>query len=65
MDGLTSGELIAPLESGIAAMKSDQDRFDKFNAPNGWGTRVQFIPWLEKLLVACRTRPLHRVRADV
>lgn len=57
-------QLIAPLEAAIAAMKADPARFEKHNAPNGWGLYKHFVPWLERLLAACRQFPSARVHAS-
>jgi len=52
--GITKAkELIIPIKEGIDLLKSDKERFEVFNAPNGWGTYADFIPWLEKYLEAC------------
>jgi hypothetical protein len=53
----TAGQLIEPLERGIADMKADPKRFEKHNSPNGWGLYENFLPWLERLLVACNEHP--------
>jgi hypothetical protein len=53
----TAAELIQPLTNGLELMKSDPERFKKFNAKNGWGTYDQFIPWIEKYLEACKEYP--------
>lgn len=58
-------QLIEPLELGINELKSRPVHYDQFNAENGWGTREQFVPWLEKLLDACKANPTATVEADV
>jgi len=50
-------QLVEPLRKAIAEMKADPARFEKHNAPNGWGLYKNFVPWLEKLLVACEENP--------
>ena len=56
--GITkAAQLIEPLRKGIALMKSDPARFEKFNAENGWGLYENFLPWLEKYLEACEANP--------
>lgn len=50
-------ELIEPIAKAIADMKERVEYYDQFNASNGWGTREQFIPWLEDLLIACKEHP--------
>lgn len=50
-------ELIAPLEAGLAKLKADPDYYKRFDAANGWGKYVDFVPWLERYLAACREHP--------
>lgn len=57
-------DLVGPLERGIAAMKADPERFEARNAPNGWGTYKNFVPWLERYLNACREYPDADVRVS-
>lgn len=52
-----AGDLIAPLERGLAALKADPERFRQFDAPNGWGKYEHFVPFVEKYLDACRENP--------
>jgi hypothetical protein len=54
-------ELIAPLTAGLALLKSDRPRFEKFNASNGWGTYKHFVPFVERYLEACREHPSARI----
>jgi hypothetical protein len=58
-----AGQLIEPLRAAIAAMKADRARFEKHNAPNGWGMYEHFVPFLEKYLAACEQYPDAEVRA--
>lgn len=56
--GITkAGQVVDPLEAGIALMKSDPARFMRLNANNGWGTYDNFLPWLERYLTACKANP--------
>jgi hypothetical protein len=57
-------QLIKPLKKAIAEMKADPARFEKHNAPNGWGLYEHFVPWLEKYLEACEEYPEAKVRAS-
>lgn len=61
----SAADLIEPLEKGIAAMKADPPRFERHNAPNGWGLYEHFVPWLERLLVACKEHPTATVRSSI
>lgn len=60
----TAGELVEPLRNGIALMESDPDRFSAFDAPNGWGLYVNFVPWLRQYLKACEANPSALVRVS-
>jgi hypothetical protein len=57
-------QLIEPLREGIALMKSDPPRFEKFNASNGWGLYKHFVPFLEQYLEACELHPESDVRVS-
>lgn len=59
-----AGELIEPLTKGVELMKSDPARFRAYNAPNGWGTYDQFVPWVEQYLQACIENPDADVEAS-
>jgi len=56
--GITRAEqLIKPLSIGLALLKSDPERFKKFDAKNGWGLYIHFVPFVEKYLQACKEYP--------
>lgn len=56
--GITKAEqLIEPLRVGLALLKSDPERFKKFDAENGWGLYIHFVPFVEKYLQACEKYP--------
>jgi len=48
-----AGDLIQPLTTGLALMRSDPKRFKAFNAKNGWGSYKHFVPWIQEYLKAC------------
>lgn len=50
-------DLIEPLEKGLKEMKEKPDHFKQFNSKNGWGLYKNFVPWLEKLINACKEYP--------
>lgn len=50
-------QLIEPLRQSIKDMESRPDWYKVFDAPNGWGTYDQFLPWLKDLLKACEDFP--------
>ena len=53
----TAGMLIDPLEEGLEKLKSNPDYFKKFDSPNGWGVYDHFVPFVEKVLDACKKYP--------
>lgn len=52
-----ASQLIEPLRAGLALMKSDPERFEAFNATNGWGLYKNFVTWIERYLAACEANP--------
>lgn len=63
--GITKAcELIQPLRDGLALMVSDPPRFQKHNAPNGWGLYEHFVPFVRKYLAACEEYPDATVRVS-
>jgi hypothetical protein len=56
-------QLIAPLTEGLMKLKADPEHYEKFNAPNGWGTYEHFVPFVEDYLNACIENPNAEVRA--
>ena len=52
-----AGELIDELQSGFDTLASDEEKFSKYNAENGWGSYKNFLPWVEKYLNACIKYP--------
>ena len=52
-----AGQLIEPLEKAIEDMELRPDHYKTFDSPNGWGLYVNLLPWLIRLLDACREYP--------
>lgn len=50
-------DLIAPLWEGLVLLKSDRERFEKFNPENGWGDYEGLVSFVENYLNACRENP--------
>ena len=50
-------ELLPYLEHGLNQLKSYPEFFKQFSASNGWGTYEDFVPWIEKLIQACKQYP--------
>ena len=53
----TAAQLIEPLRNGLALLKSDQARFEKFDASNGWGVYSHLVSFVEEYLAACEKNP--------
>jgi hypothetical protein len=61
---VTAAQCIPILEGGLARLRKDRTTFVAYNDSNGWGTYQQFIPWIERVLAACREHPQALVRAS-
>lgn len=56
--GITKGgQLIAALQTGLALLKADPERFRKHNPENGWGTYEGLVNFVEMYLKACEEHP--------
>jgi len=53
----TASQMIKPLTDALVLMRSDPERFKKFNAPNGWGMYEHFIDFVEEVLTGCKENP--------
>lgn len=56
-DGLRAGDVLPRLEEALALMRADPPRFEKHNSPNGWGLYIHAVPWLARVVDACREYP--------
>lgn len=54
---ITASEIIPLLEKGLADLKARPEHFKQFDSPNGWGTYVHFVPFVEEYLNACKQYP--------
>jgi len=56
--GITkANQLIEPLQMGLGKLMSDPEHFKRLDSPNGWGTYLHFVPFVEKYLQACIDNP--------
>lgn len=60
----TAQDLIAPLETGLATLKADPDRFRQFDASNGWGRYEHLVKFVSEYLTACREWPSARIEVS-
>jgi hypothetical protein len=56
-DLLKAYQLIAGLEAGLERLLIDPDRFQRFNAENGWGTYDGLVRFTREYLAACNRYP--------
>lgn len=54
---MRADQLIRPLEYGLQKLRENPEHFKQFDASNGWGTYVHFVPFVEKYLEACKKYP--------
>lgn len=52
-----AGQLVEPLTKGVLLLATEKARFEKFNAPNGWGLWEHFLPFCADYLQACKDYP--------
>lgn len=50
-------DVIPTLEKGLKKLKANPAKFEKYNAPNGWGMYEHFVPFVEEVLEACKAHP--------
>ena len=50
-------DIISKLEEGLKDLKDRPEHFKKMDSPNGWGLYVNFVPFVEKYLKACKEYP--------
>lgn len=50
-------DIIPVLEKGLLRMKKRPTYFKKFEVKNGWGLYIDFVPFVEKYLEACKQYP--------
>jgi hypothetical protein len=63
-DGQLSGDHVGALEVGVDFMLDRPDECKKHDAPNGWGTYKDAVPWLRDVLDAFRRYPKATIRVS-
>lgn len=61
---IIASDIIDIIEQGLDLLKNRPDYFSKFNAENGWGTYVHFVPFVENYLNALKQYPNSIVIVD-
>ena len=52
-----ASEIVEILEKGLADLKERPEYFKKFNSSNGCGIYIDFVPFVEQYLEACKEYP--------
>ena len=50
-------QLIPVLDKGLWELKMNPEKYEKFNAENGWGVYENLVDFVEEYLKACRLFP--------
>ena len=50
----SAADLVGPLSDGLAALKADPSKFQRFNPENGWGRYEDLVEFVEAYLEACK-----------
>jgi len=50
-------DLVETLEEGLAKLEKTPEFFKTFDSPNGWGKYIHFVPFVRKVLAACKKYP--------
>ena len=59
-----AGQLVPLLTEGLRLLRSDPERFKKFNSSNGWGSYDGLVEFVAKYLEACEKWPFAKVNAS-
>ena len=65
LDITKAEQLIEILEGGLERLKGNPTYYRRFNSENGWGSYKHFVPFVEKVLEACKEYPKGKVETDV
>ena len=60
----TAADVIPVLRAGLCKLVSDPAYYKKFDAENGWGLYVHFVPFCIEVLEACIANPDAEVRVS-
>lgn len=58
-------EIIAILEEGYIELKMFPDYYKKYEAKNGWGLYIHFVPFVKKVLDACKKYPSALIKVSI
>lgn len=64
-EDLRAGSIVPKLEKALLELITEPKRFDKFNAPNGWGKRENLIEFIAAILKVAKENEFAKVSAHV
>lgn len=59
-----AGQIVSILREGLAKLEANPEYFKQFDSPNGWGRYIHFVPWVKKVLAACKEYPDADIRVS-
>ncbi len=59
-----AGSIIVELREGIRELVQNPKLYRCYDSPNGWGKYEHFLPFCEKILMACHEFPTATIRVD-
>ena len=65
MGAKSAKDIVEVLENGLKSLKEKPEYYKQFNSPNGWGMYKHFVPFVEKVLSACKTNPSAKIRVSI
>jgi hypothetical protein len=58
-------DIIEVVEKGLNELKESPAKYKEYDSPNGWGLYVHFVPWVEKVLTACKEHPKAKIVTSI
>lgn len=58
-------EITERLSTAVELLEADPERFEKFNAANGWGIYEHFVPFVRGVLEACQKWPDAKISVSI
>jgi len=62
--GIYAKDIVEIIEEGLAHLKTRPDYFRQFNSSNGWGMYEDFVPFVEKYLIALKEYPEAKIEVS-
>jgi len=56
-------DIIDILEKGLIELENNPEKYRKYDSENGWGLYIHFVPFVEKVINACKEFPESTINA--